>query len=249
MSKSQSIGGLINQSIFNSPNGYHVLDTSDALQQLRRLIESGDFSPGDRLPPERSLIDSLGVTRNELRKGLDTLEREGVIWRHVGKGTFVTTPQSLATVPGIAEISHQVTPIQMMRARLSLEPAIAREAAANASGDAVQRIIVARDRARNASSWDTYEANDDAFHRTVADATGNILLLSLFDHLNQVRRAVAWQKVIRKSDKPPTDHSSYLEHDDIVEAIEQRDPSAAHTAMRNHLSSVSNRLYGEDQAF
>jgi len=216
------------------------------LQQLRGLIESGDYAPGDRLPPERTLISSLGVTRNALRKGLDTLEREGAIWRHVGKGTFVTTPQSIVTVPGLAELSHQVTPLQMMRARLSLEPAIAREAAVNASGDAVQRIINSRDRARDASSWDNYEANDDAFHRTLAEATGNVLLLSLFDHLNQVRRAVAWQKVVRQTEKPPSNHSSYREHDEIVDAIQQRIPAAAHDAMRSHLNSVSGRLYGDD---
>jgi DNA-binding FadR family transcriptional regulator len=236
---------LINQSTPIRPNNAPV-PHDDTLQQLREFIDTGDYAPGDRLPPERTLISSLGVTRNALRKGLEALEREGAIWRHVGKGTFITTPQSLVTVPGLAELSHQVTPIQMMRARLSLEPAIAREAAANASGDAVQRITTARDRALDATSWDTYEANDDAFHRCLAEATGNVLLLSLFDHLNQVRRAVAWQKVVRASDRPPATHSSYREHDDIVEAIQQRNPTAAHTAMRAHLNSVSNRLYGDD---
>lgn len=221
------------------------MEYNHALQQLREFIDSGHYAPGDRIPPERTLINSLGVTRNALRKGLDTLEREGVIWRHVGKGTFVTTPQNLVADPDLAELSHQVTPIQMMRARISLEPAIAREAAANASGDAVQRISIASDRARDAASWDTYEANDDAFHRTLAEATRNVLLLSMFDHLNQVRRAVAWQKVVRRTDRPTADHSSYKEHDDIVNAIQQRNPSAAHDAMRRHLNSVSNRLYGD----
>lgn len=222
------------------------MGSSDALQQLRDFIETGGYAPGDRLPSERALISSLGVTRNALRKGLETLEREGIIWRHVGKGTFITAPSGLATVPGLAELSHQATPIQMMRARLALEPAIAREAAANASGDAIQRLEQACNRARYASSWDTYEANDDAFHRTIAESTGNILLLSLFDHLNQVRRAVAWQKVTRQSQQPPSNHNSYREHDDIVQAIKQRNPAAAYTTMRQHLNSVSNRLYGDD---
>ncbi len=221
------------------------LEPDNALQQLRDFIANGDYAPGDRLPAERQLINSLGVTRNALRKGLDTLEREGAIWRHVGKGTFITTPQTLANVPGIAELSHQVTPIQMMRARLSLEPAIAREAAINASGDAVNRLIMARDRAVAATTWDTYEADDDAFHRTMAEATGNILLVSLFDYLNQVRRAVAWRQVIRATDRPPKDHSSFREHDDIVHAVEQRDPKAAHAAMQKHLNSVSTRLFGD----
>lgn len=240
----RSIGLLINQCY--DIGKYSPLDNNNALKQLRRFIETGGYAPGDRLPPERALIDSLGVTRNALRKGLDTLEREGAIWRHVGKGTFITTPQCLVTVPGLAELSHQVTPNQMMRARLLFEPVIAREAAVNASGDALQRIVASGNHARDANSWDLYETNDDAFHRTLAEATGNVLLLSLFDHLNQVRRAVAWQKVVRQSDRPPSNHSSYREHDHIVAAIEKRDPVAAYAAMRDHLKSVSNRLYGDD---
>jgi len=173
------------------------------------------------------------------------LEREGAIWRHVGKGTFITAADSQTLVPALNELSQQVTPVQMMRARYSLEPAIAREAAANASAEAVQALKLAESRAANASSWDTYEANDDTFHRSIAQATGNVLLVSLFDHLNQVRRAVAWRQVIRKVERPPENHPSFSEHAVILAAIEERDPVAAHAAMRAHLDSVSNRLFGE----
>ncbi|MBX2884069.1 MAG: GntR family transcriptional regulator, partial [Granulosicoccus sp.] len=117
-----------------------------ALLQLREFIDSGGYAPGDRLPAERQLINSLGITRNALRKGLDELEREGAIWRHVGKGTFITAQENAQAFSGLQALSNQVTPIQMMRARLALEPAIAREAAANASAEALQKILSARDR-------------------------------------------------------------------------------------------------------
>jgi DNA-binding FadR family transcriptional regulator len=132
-----------------------------------------------------------------------------------------------------------------MRARLSLEPAIAREAAVSATDEAVTRIRLARDRAVQAPTWDDYEAQDDLFHRSVAEATGNALLLSLFDHLNQVRRAVAWKTVVRESARPPREHSSFAEHDRIVGAISAREALAAHAAMRDHLGSVSARLFGD----
>jgi len=220
-------------------------ENNAATQQLKAFIAQGGYSPGDRLPAERKLIDTLGITRASLRKGLDTLEREGAIWRHVGKGTFVSTRDDSGTFLQLTELSQQVTPVQMMRARLSLEPAIAREAAVNASAESVNKICDARDRAVAASSWDSYEESDDALHRCVAESTGNILLLSLFDHLNQVRRAVAWRQVVRKTDRPSRQHPSFTEHDLLVAAIEARDPVAAHSAMRAHLSSVSKRLYGD----
>lgn len=216
-----------------------------AIAALKAFIAAGSYRPGDRLPSERDLIGSLGMSRSILRKALDAMEREGAIWRHVGKGTFVAAHGGQAGAGSLAELSQQVTPVQLMRARLSIEPAIAREAALNASDEAVIRLKVARDRCVEASCWDGYEAQDDAFHRTVAEAADNVLLLSLFDQLNQVRRAVAWKTVIRYSDRPARDHSSFAEHDKITTAVEARDPAAAHAAMRDHLGSVSARLFGE----
>lgn len=226
-------------------NSSETADQTDAIDALRDLIETGGFSPGDRLPSEREMIVKLGMTRTMLRKALDKLEHEGRIWRHVGKGTFIASNAGASGPGRLTKLSSQVSPVHMMRARLSLEPAITREAAINASDAAVQLITDARDRAVEAPSWDSYEAEDDVFHRTIAEATGNVLLLDLFDQLNQVRRAVAWNAVIRHSERPPRDHSSFGEHDRIANAIAARNPADAHAAMRDHLGSVSARLFGE----
>lgn len=212
---------------------------------LRALIADGCYGPGDRLPPERRLIAELGVTRNTLRKALDALEREGAIWRHVGKGTFVARDAECATVGGFLDLGRQLTPVKTMRARLCLEPAIAREAAINASTEAIIRVRIARERAREATNWKLYEEQDDRFHRAVAEAADNLLLLSLFDRLNEVRRAVAFGTVVRQTERPDANHPSFAEHDAIAAAIEARDPAAAQETMRRHIGSVSARLFGE----
>ena len=223
-------------------NQIEPIRREDALDQLRAMISSGDYSPGDRLPPERDLMVRFGVTRTVLRRALDTLERDGAIWRHVGKGTFVATQAGGST---LADLTRLVSPVQLTRARMALEPALAREAALHATAEAIAAIKLARDRAYHAETWEDYEAQDDAFHRSIAEATGNILLLSIFDHLNDVKRAVAWNTVIRTSDRPSRDHPSFADHEDIVAGIEARDQEAAHSAMRKHLSAVSARLFGE----
>lgn len=220
-------------------------DREDAIASLTSFIRDGGYTPGDRLPAERELIVSLGMSRNTLRRALEALELDGAIWRHVGKGTFVAAHGGNGGTGTLGELSQQVTPVQLMRARLALEPAIAREAAINSSEAAVVLLKVSKDRAVEAQNWDDYEAQDDAFHRAVAEASGNVLLLSLFDQLNQVRRAVAWNTVVRSSNRPARDHTSFAEHDEILAAIEARDPVAAQTAMRKHLSSVSARLFEE----
>lgn len=220
-------------------------EREDAIGRLRAFIDAGAYDPGDRLPPERELMVSLGLSRTALRKALDALEREGGIWRHVGKGTFIAAAVVSPEHHGLAELSRKVSPMDMMRARLSLEPAIAREAAIHASEVSIIAIRDARDRAVKAETWDDYEAWDDILHRSIAEATDNALLLALFDQLNQVRRAVAWDTVVRQSTRPPRDHTSFAEHDQIVEAIANRKATEAQDAMRRHLGSVSGRLFGD----
>jgi DNA-binding FadR family transcriptional regulator len=220
-------------------------DELDLVERVRGFIASGGYAPGDRLPPERQLIGELDLTRGALRKALDALEREGLIWRQVGKGTFISRQGAEIGGEALADLARQITPFRMVRARMTIEPAIAREAAMNASGEAMTRMRIAMDRAAAATNWQEYEAQDDSFHRSVAEASDNMLLLALFDQLNQVRRAVAWGAVTRSTARPSLDHSSFAEHEAIASAIEARDPEAAYTAMRAHLRSVSARLFEE----
>jgi DNA-binding FadR family transcriptional regulator len=222
-----------------------MADNVDPVARLRRYIADGSFNVGMRLPPERQLTDELAMTRTTLRKALEALERDGVIWRHVGKGTFIAGGSPQAPTSAMVELGRQLTPFRMMRARMAIEPAIAREAAVNASGDTQIRMRRALDRSKSAATWKEYEVQDDVFHRTIAEASDNLLLLSLFDQLNGVRRAVAWGSVTRQSAQPSPDHSSFAEHEVIADSIARRDPVAAYEAMRKHLRSVSQRLFGE----
>ncbi|WP_172123452.1 FadR/GntR family transcriptional regulator [Devosia sp. 919] len=223
-----------------------LLGNTDPVARLRGYIIEGGYTHGVRLPPERQLTETLGMTRATLRKALDVLERDGLIWRHVGKGTFVADGAPVGASSALAGLGRQLTPFRMMRARIAIEPGIAREAAINASGDALSRMMQAIDRSKAAANWSEYEAQDDVFHRTVAEASDNRLLLSLFDQLNEVRRAVAWGNVTRHSERPTPTHVSFTEHDAIARAIGERNSAAAGDAMRAHLLSVAQRLFGEN---
>lgn len=233
---------LIDQ--FTTPR-QETAENKRAIESLREFIASGAYAAGDRLPSEREMIATLGIRRNTLRKALDTLERRGLIWRHVGKGTFLANRESADDIGLIETLSQNMTPVRMVQARLCIEPALAREAAIHASREAITRMKSARDAAKNARDWADYETKDDLFHRAVAESSDNALLLLLFDQLNRVRRAVADSSVVRATTRPPETHSSFAEHDRIVDAITAHDPNAAQSAMRAHIGSVSGRLFGE----
>lgn len=61
----------------------------DALARLRNHLAAIELPVDSRLPPERELAQALGISRADLRKALAVLEAENLIWRHVGKGTFI----------------------------------------------------------------------------------------------------------------------------------------------------------------
>jgi DNA-binding FadR family transcriptional regulator len=217
-------------------NGGHA-----ALVQLQAYLAQVDLPKGGRLPPERELCESLGVSRGDLRKALTVLEKDGHIWRHVGKGTFVGSGPIEETI-GISEIAGRTSPADVMRARLIIEPEIAREAALHATLADIAAMRKSIAQTRQAATWRQYENIDNLLHRQIAEASCNTVLLGLFDVLNAVRRTVVWGRLRSEGARPPADHHSFADHERIVEAIAERDLSGAAAAMRLHLQQVGRRL-------
>ena len=78
--------------------------------QLAAAIAAGQLVPGARLPPERHLAESLGVSRMTVRQALGELERDGLLRRVVGRagGTFVREPKGEPRSTGPAGLSAQL---------------------------------------------------------------------------------------------------------------------------------------------
>ena len=71
-------------------------------RQLRQLIESGQYLPGSRLPSELKLHRELNISRNTIRQAFHDAERDGLIERIPGKGTFVAASGS-TTQPNVSQ--------------------------------------------------------------------------------------------------------------------------------------------------
>jgi len=212
-----------------------------ALNQMRQMIEDGDYPLNSRLPPERDLCVRLGVKRNALRRALAALESAGQIWRHVGKGTFVGSPPPAGT-EDMSALTSRTNPGEVMQARLMVEPELARLAALNATASDIDEMRHCIRKTKSASEWRTYEMWDTRLHRSIAKAGGNGCMLAVFDMLNSVRRAVTWGRLRAYDLTPDHDHHSFSEHDALVDAIEERDTELAATLMRDHLREVRRDL-------
>lgn len=212
----------------------------DVLESLRSHLDGLELSLNEKLPVERELAETLGLSRHQLRKALSALEQEGKIWRQVGRGTFIG-PRYVNNLNDVQFLTNQTSPKEVMEARLSIEPQIARLASLNGAEADFREIARCNARCRKAEDWRTYEVWDINFHRAIALATHNKVLINLFETLNLVRRATVWE-MSRESVGPPKNYKSFEEHERIHDAIARRDPDGAADALRSHLGTVRARF-------
>lgn len=215
---------------------------TDDLIRLKTVLDETVARGESRLPPEPQLSEAIGVTRGRLRTLLRALEEEGAIWRHVGKGTFIGSRETVE-VRSLNAPSFSVADV--FAARILLEPLLAAEAAVHATAENLVAIRQCHELLCRTEAYLKWKRLDDRLHREVAKAASNPLLLILYDTLNtQIRQALdaRLEQVFGHAEAPMSDANA--EHGRIVDAICQHDPAEAERAMRDHLVSVRGKLFG-----
>ncbi|WP_016747493.1 FadR/GntR family transcriptional regulator [Rhizorhabdus wittichii] len=211
---------------------------------LRSLIDRLEEGGERRLPPEPRLSAALGVSRSRLRTLLKQLEDEGAIWRHVGKGTFIGPRQAAVTLDD-AGLARAISVDDIFSARLLLEPRLAAQAAIHANAQDIDNLKDCLAEMSGATSFVQWKRLDDRLHRTIAEATHNPLLLILYDTLrSQMKLGIdaRVQEVFGQLAQPR--RSTDVEHEGVVAAILAHAPERAEQAMRDHIASVRQNLFG-----
>ena len=215
--------------------------TISALELLKKNLHSGHYQLGERLPSERALCEKLGLSRSGLRKVLSHLEAEDLIWRHVGRGTFAGPRPALSTET-FNIVTQKTNPLEIMEARLMLEPQIAAAAARSASFQEIERLALCAKRNDEAKDLKTNEKWDVLFHETLVIATGNSLIISLYSGISKMRLSEEWYLKKQEWITPETWVSFKDEHAAIVKAVRERNETKAEEAMLNHLLSVRTHI-------
>jgi DNA-binding FadR family transcriptional regulator len=212
-------------------------------QQLRTLMDKGEFKPGARLPAERDLAKQLGVSRPSVREALIALEVEGWVEVRTGAGVFVLAraKKPIATRKSIAD--NEWGPLELIRARRAVEGEIAALAAAHAKRKNLQAI---RD-GIEAMQADTERGvapveGDRVFHTAIAEAAGNAVLVDMVQTFWEARRRPLFERLGDYFENVPSWRIAIAEHEAIYDAIRKHDVDAAREAMHHHMDKSHARF-------
>lgn len=192
-----------------------------AIDGMRKLLESGEWSVGTRIPPEPVLATDLGVSRNTVREAVRALAHTGVLEVRRGDGTYVAAPNEVAAL-----VRQQLARTDL-RHVLEVRHAIESQAAVLAASRrttrdvrTLEKALVARARAVAAGDAKGFVDADAAFHLGIVGAAHNPLLDELYG---------GFEDNLRTSILPPEDGDDPLRapHEALLAAITAQDPAAA----------------------
>jgi DNA-binding FadR family transcriptional regulator len=202
------------------------------VRDLGMRIMAGEFKPGERLPPESTLCETFAVSRSVLREATRVLVAKGLVVSRQKAGTIVRPRSDWHLLdPDVLYWMIQTKPAAdfvetLMTVRRIFEPAVAAMTAKVASEDQLRGIAEAYAGMEAASNPDELLEPDLAFHRRIAEATGNDLLAYIGNMLS-----LALRESIKLSSQLPNTHALSLpRHKAILTALLNRDPLSARQA-------------------
>ncbi|MET3819365.1 MULTISPECIES: FadR/GntR family transcriptional regulator [Burkholderia] len=210
--------------------------------QILALIRQGGIPAGGRLPPERELATTLGVSRPSLREALIALEIGGQIEIRLGSGVYVRDPGESdgGGVPALGE-----SPSELMQARGAIEGSVIVLATARFSAATLDRLRRTVERMKRlAVAGKSPVDADRQFHMLIAEVAGNSVLSRFVGELFDSRHDPIAAAIRGHSESPETWAAAVREHEQILKALQAGDPIAAQTAMRAHLQASEERWIG-----
>ncbi len=212
----------------------------DVAEALRVVIRDEGFAVGDRLPPERQLSDRLSVSRSLVREALIMLEIDGLVEVRKGSGIYLAAPSATTAPP----VRDDIGPFELLQARQLLESSIAAFAAEMVTKNDITRMREALEIERadiEAGSRD--HSGDELFHRLIAEATQNSVLVDMVNELWRKRdQSPMWAKLHTRIFDADYRRNWLEDHQCILAALRVKDRDAARAAMWQHLAHVRETL-------
>ena len=218
----------------------------EIVNSLAASIREGAIKPGDKLPTESEIMARFEVSRTVVREALSNLQASGLVETRHGIGTFALALPDTSNfrITG-CDFSTLADVIALLELRISLETEAAGLAAQRRTDANLAAMELALKAFSDAIEHDSEAVPSDfAFHMEVSRATGNRHFADLMTYLGTM---IIPRTRINTSNSAPEGRLKYLQqahgdHENIFNAIRNRDADGARAAMRTHLSNSRERL-------
>jgi GntR family transcriptional repressor for pyruvate dehydrogenase complex len=210
----------------------------EAVAILTEMIRSRKLGPGDRLPTERQLAETMGLSRNTVREAIRALEMIRVLDVRRGDGTYVTSLEPdvlLQATTFVVQLLQDHSVVEMLEVRAILESAAAETAAARISDEQLHALEDAIPEGDDEPWSERWLEADRRFHTLIAKAAGNDLLESLLETLST---GTYTARRIQGDLRHESVRQGGSQHRRIYEAIARRDPRAAGLEAGAHVSAT-----------
>ena len=218
--------------------------SQDIIEQVRDLLTSGRLEPGDRLPSERELAQTLSVSRSSVREAVRAMESLGLIEARAGEGTFVAASAVRREPDPITAslLENWSRQHKLFEVRRVIEPDLAALAARRATAEQIEkmRTILAEQQAQIRQGGNGVR-QDTLFHYLLAEATGNEVLVRIMDSLMDLLLKTREESL--QHDKRPA--RSLKQHRAMLRAIEARNPRVAERLMYQHIAEIEELLFSQ----
>jgi GntR family transcriptional repressor for pyruvate dehydrogenase complex len=226
-------------------------------RQIRNLIRDGTLKVGEKLPPERALVEQFGASRASVREALSALEMLGLIECRSGQGNYIKADGSEGSIDGemLKTLLHNHDAYEIFEARLELEPSMAALAAERATPQELDnlRAMVATLRSlgdavlrepNSEAAIDQYMETDRRFHLEIGRASHNNVLFTVYSGVNLMTRETHWKAMKSKGLTSDGSIRAYAaEHEAILAALSAKDPKAALRESKRHLQMLKKGLF------
>lgn len=213
----------------------------DVLRQFVVVsLADGTLRRGMKLPGERTLAERFGLSRAVVRDALLGLQMEGHVERRHGSGTYVAPTATRRPIGAAVDVS----PAQLMEARLAIEPQFAELVVANATAADLESIEACNRRTAQAETSEAFSHWNGRLHLAIAGATRNDFLIRVFSLVTEAQQHPAWGELSRRPTTAEMRAAYQSEHDAIVLALKARSVDVARTAISAHLRHARRNLLG-----
>jgi GntR family transcriptional regulator, transcriptional repressor for pyruvate dehydrogenase complex len=210
-------------------------------ERIISMIKEQQLKPGDLLPPERELAETMGVSRPSLREALRALSIMNIIENRQGSGTYVASlePERLIEHLDIVFSLDDSTFQELFEARRIIELGIAGLAAEMCRPeDELELNAIHLKSVESVNDSKTFMDSDLELHNKILQITRNPIL-SLF--MRSVTKLSIMSRK-RTNEYPDVRQQTVLDHSKIIQAIVSHNSEEAKNAMKEHLDHVEKKL-------